>query len=96
MSLSRRLVYSRYFCETCQKETEFLPIRLTLSVTGIPRRTLYNWMERQWIHWLQLPNGRRLVCQNSLSQQGRSGLFATFPQKNCAKVSKSVPKCDIQ
>jgi predicted DNA-binding transcriptional regulator AlpA len=63
---SSSLLYSNLFCKTCRKQAAFLPIHLAVILTGNSRRTLYRWMERGWIHWRELPNGRRLLCQESL------------------------------
>jgi predicted site-specific integrase-resolvase len=49
----------------------FLPIRNTIQVAGVSRSTVYYWMERAWIHWRELPSGRRVICQESLSHQAR-------------------------
>ena len=59
------------FCETCKKESNFLPIYMFAKLAGICRSTLYYWMERGWVHWLELPNGRRIICEASLTRQSR-------------------------
>jgi predicted site-specific integrase-resolvase len=60
-----------FFCERCKKDTKFLPIRITTQVAGVSRSTVYYWMEHAWIHWRELPSGRRVICQESLSHQAR-------------------------
>jgi len=60
-----------FFCENCRKETKFLPIHTSLQAAGISRSTVYYWMDRAWIHWRELPSGRRVICQESLSHQAR-------------------------
>jgi predicted site-specific integrase-resolvase len=60
-----------FFCEHCQKVTNFIPIRNTILIAGVSRSTLYYWMEHGWIHWRELPSGRRVICQESLSHQAR-------------------------
>ena len=55
-----------FFCEHCKKDTNFLPIRTAVRMAAICRATIYNWMDRRWIHWAELPNDRRVICQESL------------------------------
>lgn len=64
-------LYSALFCPACRKQSPYLHIDSAVIVSGIPRRTLYRWMKRGWIHWRTLPNGQRLLCQECLT--GRSG-----------------------
>jgi hypothetical protein len=48
-----------------------MPIRKTVLMAGVSRSTVYYWMDRAWIHWRELPSGRRIICQESLSHQAR-------------------------
>ena len=59
---------ARLFCERCQRESNFLPIYAVMKVAGVSRSTIYYWLEHGWVHWLQLPSGRRVICQSSLSR----------------------------
>ena len=61
-----------FYCECCRKETVFLTINKTIEFAVVSRSTIYYWMEREWIHWRALPSGRRVICQESLTQSGRS------------------------
>jgi len=63
------VIVATFFCEHCHKETKFLPIHNTLAIAGVSRSTVYYWMDRNWIHWKELPSGRRVICQESLSHQ---------------------------
>jgi predicted site-specific integrase-resolvase len=60
-----------FFCDHCRKETKFLPIHASRQAAGISRSTVYYWMDRAWIHWRELPSGRRVICQESLSHRAR-------------------------
>jgi hypothetical protein len=89
MVRSRPLLCAVFFCEHCKKETRFLPIHFAVAVTGVCRRTVYYWMERSWVHWRELPSGRRVICEQSLSRQARSSPPISIPHnKVSAKVSK--------
>jgi predicted DNA-binding transcriptional regulator AlpA len=62
------LLSASFFCERCRKETKFLPIPFAVLLTDVSRSTIYRWMDREWIHWRELPNSRRLICLESLVQ----------------------------
>jgi hypothetical protein len=64
-------VMALFFCEHCKKETMFLSIHSTIRVVEVSRSTVYYWMEHGWVHWLELPSGRRVICQESLSHGAR-------------------------
>jgi hypothetical protein len=38
-----------------------MPIRSTILIAGVSRSTVYYWMDRAWIHWRELPSGRRVI-----------------------------------
>jgi predicted DNA-binding transcriptional regulator AlpA len=63
------LVSSGFFCEHCTRETQFLPIHFVVALIGVSRSTIYYWMDHGWIHWRELPSGRRIICRESLSRQ---------------------------
>ena len=63
---------SYFFCDRCKKETHFINIRRASAIVGVNRSTVYYWLEREWIHWRELPSGRRVICQESLSRPGSS------------------------
>jgi hypothetical protein len=71
MRHSRSLLGTFFFCKHCQKETRFVPIYYALALTGKSRPTLYYWMKRSWIHWLEEPSGRRLICEQALILKDR-------------------------
>jgi predicted DNA-binding transcriptional regulator AlpA len=72
MPRSPSLLGTQHFCEHCQKNSRFIPILFALALTGKSRATLYNWMKRSWIHWLEQPNGQRLICEEQLFRKARS------------------------
>jgi len=51
MGSSRSLLSAAFFCECCQKEARFLPFHFAHALAGVSRRTIYYWMEHEWIHW---------------------------------------------
>jgi predicted DNA-binding transcriptional regulator AlpA len=62
-----------FYCESCRKNTVFLTISKTIEFTLVSRSTIYHWMDREWIHWRELPSGRRVICRESLSHSVRPG-----------------------
>jgi len=61
-----------FFCETCKKQTAFLPVYRAQYVAGVSRSTIHYWMRHAWVHWRELPSGRRVLCVESLSQRSTS------------------------
>lgn len=61
---------SCFFCDQCKKETHFVHIQRASKIAGVNRSTVYYWLEKDWVHWRELPSGRRVICQESLSRPG--------------------------
>lgn len=59
------------FCNKCHKETLHVRFQRAREIAGVSRSTLYYWLNKEWIHWKELPSGRKLVCQDSLIRDGR-------------------------
>jgi len=55
-----------FFCDHCEKETHFVPIHRAITITGVSRSTIYYWIDKGWVHWVQLPSRRRVICEESL------------------------------
>ena len=82
---------ANFFCEYCGKETKFLSISAIQKVADVCRSTVYYWMDRAWIHWRELPSGRRIICQESLSHQARQlNSGDEEPGSISLKLSKTV------
>jgi hypothetical protein len=60
---------ARFFCPICQKETKFLHVHSAATMAAVSRQTIYDWMDRGWIHWRELPSGRPMICEESLSHE---------------------------
>jgi len=65
-------IMATFKCDVCQQESRFLSLQNSMRSAGVCRSTIYYWMERRWIHWRELPSGRRMICYNSLSRSARS------------------------
>jgi len=86
------VIVATLFCEHCHKETNFIPIRNTILTAGVSRSTVYYWMDHAWIHWRELPSGRRIICQESLSRRARqldSG--SAIATKNSSETVRKRP-----
>jgi len=62
------LTCTLFFCDQCVKETKFLPIHFAVATTGASRSSIYRWMDRDFIHYQELPNGHRMICLDSLKK----------------------------
>jgi hypothetical protein len=56
------------FCSQCFKEREFIPVHFAVAITGVSRSSIYRWIGRGHIHYLDLPSGHRMICLDSLKQ----------------------------
>jgi hypothetical protein len=45
-----------------------MPIHFAIQEMGVSRTTMYNWMRRKQVHWLEKPSGRAMICLESLMQ----------------------------
>lgn len=89
MGPSRSPLPSGLFCEFCLKDTKFLAIHHAVDLVHVCRSTIYYWMEQGLIHWRELPSGRRIICQESLTRRAK-GSGNLSPLKKSPEVSSSV------
>ena len=57
------------FCACCGSEKETIPIYTAMRLVDVSRSTIYNWMDKGWVHYARLPSGRRMICRDSLTQR---------------------------
>jgi len=81
--------YGYFFCEHCRKESAFWPI-YAARIAGVSRSTMYYWMSHSWVHWRELPSGRRVICSMSLSRPISS---PTLPLSAENSPSETVQYC---
>jgi predicted site-specific integrase-resolvase len=74
------------FCEICGRDQRVMPVYQAVLLIGVSRTTMYCWMKKGWVHWLELPSGRRLICMQSLSRN--PGLRAKPPELLISGSSK--------
>jgi hypothetical protein len=60
------MIADKFFCASCKKDVDFLSISTAIRMAAIGKSAIYSWMRHGWIHWSELPNGRRVICQESL------------------------------
>jgi hypothetical protein len=82
---------AKTFCESCQKESNFLPIYMAQRVAGVSRSTIYYWLEHGWVHYLVLPSGRRVICEASLAHSASSRSDLALDASPPKESSKPVP-----
>ncbi|MCU0293158.1 MAG: hypothetical protein MUF10_14390 [Thermoanaerobaculaceae bacterium] len=59
----------RYICCRCGRETVHLSVARASDVAGVTRATMYNWINRDLVHTVVRPSGRKFVCTESLVRQ---------------------------
>ena len=92
-ALMASLLSTPHFCDHCKKETKFLPVCTAIALTGVSRSTIYYWMEHQWIHWRELPSGRRLICEASLSRPvHEDSPPSSHHIEKYSKIARNCPK----
>ena len=79
-----------FTCAVCLKESTFLSLQHSMRVAGVCRSTIYYWMEKGWIHWRELPSGRRLICGNSLSRPSVQVGATSFSPVSQPELHKSA------
>ncbi len=52
----------------------------TIQNLGVSKSAIYGWMRQGLIHWRALPNHRRVICLESLSEQGGTKIFSRTVQ----------------
>jgi len=57
---------SCFYCEHCKTETHFVPIHRATAIAGVSRSTIRYWIKNEWVHWIELPSGRKVICERSL------------------------------
>jgi len=82
-----------FHCKQCDKQTRFLQISLVVQAIGVSRSTVYYWMEHAWVHWMELPSGRRVICEESLFHHARCMDANLHLRKK--NFSETVRKCPI-
>jgi hypothetical protein len=53
-------------CERCGARVEMLPVESAAAITGKTPRMLYRWMEEDKLHFTESPDGKVLLCAESL------------------------------
>lgn len=61
------------WCEDCSAQVEMLPPEQAAILIQVTPRVVYRWVEAQLLHFIEDPDGRVLICRNSLyGQNGES------------------------
>jgi len=59
----------QFECRHCGRPTVHLNVSRSAQLAQVTRTTVYAWMDRGLVHWVERPSGRRLICANSLVRQ---------------------------
>ena len=64
--LRRARHHARLFCAICPAPTPLIAPDEAAVLAGVSTRTIYRWVEAEQLHYAEMPEGRLLVCPNSL------------------------------
>ena len=59
----------RAWCETCCDQVEMVTPEQAATLIQVTPRVVYRWVEAQLLHFIEEPDGRVLICLNSLYGQ---------------------------
>lgn len=57
------------WCEACSARVEMMPPEQAATLIQVTPRVVYRWVEAQLLHFIEEPDGRVLICRNSLYGQ---------------------------
>lgn len=66
LAVSSRRVSIIARCATCEAQTRMVTVDEAANICGVSARTIYRRVEAGELHWTEMPEGRLLVCSNSL------------------------------
>jgi len=62
----------RAWCEQCGGETEMIPLEGVGVISNLPAPEVEAWIESDDLHRPQAPDGKTLICLNSLLKRVRN------------------------
>lgn len=70
--LSRRTNYVTSWCGRCGQRVRMIPVDEAATIAGVSSRTIYRWADDEKLHFTETPDGRLLICRESISAAGSS------------------------
>lgn len=55
------------WCTDCARRVPFVTVDEAAKITRTSSRTIFQWVEADRLHFTETPDGRLLICPNSLS-----------------------------
>lgn len=62
----RRSSQTLVWCPKCRAQIQMITPEEAAKFTGVSTRTIYRWVELEHPHFTETPEGRLLICPNSL------------------------------
>jgi len=62
----RRSSQALVWCSECPAQIQMITPEEAATLTGVSTRTIYRWVDVEHPHFTETPEGRLLVCPNSL------------------------------
>ena len=72
--LSRRRAPVVSWCSECGGRTTMVTVDEAAAMGGVSSRTIYRWVESERLHFAETPDGRLLICCDSIPAAGSIGL----------------------
>jgi hypothetical protein len=61
-------ISAQSFCHECESAAELIAPELAAAIIGASTRAIYRLVEASLLHFAETPDGRLLICQNSLAE----------------------------
>jgi hypothetical protein len=69
MVIRQRPTSVRAWCHRCRKPVKMTTADEAASAAGVTSRAIYRWVEAEMVHFRETPEGRLLICLNSLPKK---------------------------
>lgn len=60
------------WCQTCAEIARMITVDEAAMLAAVRSMTIYAWAEAHRLHFIETPDGRLLICSNSLHSQSTS------------------------
>ena len=71
--IRRRGQQPSLWCDSCGQAVVMVTVDEAAMLARVSSRTMYSWVEADWLHFTETPDGLLLVCLSSLSSAALVG-----------------------
>ena len=65
--VTQRKVSVVSWCRQCCQPTKMITVDEAATVAGVSSRTIYRWADGETLHFTETPEGRLLICRESIA-----------------------------